>query len=870
MTTKNQPFDKSYREWDFEPDASEAIKISLLDVGTEEYGDAVLCQFGDVTVLIDGAHPGNYKKDGNHPSIPDQIGKLLNRPEPPYEISLLIVSHAHLDHIGCLPRLVRDDTVRFKWALVTDPQLGWGRAQNEDRDGSISDDKVRKLVAALHEEIRTDRTDDEGLAQFLTDAQTLEEMYVTMLDTLAERGTRVIRHGRNSTQGLINEFGSVGMRIIGPSQQHLLECADIINRTTHDSIGRVTDFFQGDATENTVRAYRQLTSQNLDALDVSRPGPAVNLQSTVITFNFQGHKFLFAGDMQFEDPQVSNTFLKQSVKRLRQKIKAAAPFSFVKLSHHGSFNAFSEEILGELGDTKIFGICAGEQSKHHPNRSVLEVLDDHRQEIKWARTDHNGLVTLTFGPGQPQIKLSAGQINDPQPNSEDTVIPTGLTEKPTTAMTLGRPSEMTTQPPAVKSTPVESTAASMPDVVEIHAKIPHTSTRVTITVDVEPRASSRQDATTGPPSLSRAPVEIASGRGLPELLFVTSKQSLAANIGATEADQLLDSIRARNLPLYDAMPGPGQTATDAFEIVRQQLSQHPGAQGVVLVGGYDVIPAQIIDCLPRDLRQSLPPNEDPDGFVVWSDDIYGLRGADGLPRLPVSRIPDGKSAQLVFGAIQAKSGSFDERRYGVRNVARPFAQSIYDSLPGRSNMLVSKPATHNQNDPAIKLDADQVYFMLHGDYVDSTRFWGEGTAQGKEAININNVPAQAGRVVFAGCCWGGLIVDTPAGLVEANRPFGPKTAESSIALKFLSRGANAFVGCTGAHYSPTDPPFKYYGGPMHEAFWRAFNSGASPAKALLDAKSEYAKAIPHGKNGALSKAIEYKILHQYTCLGLGW
>ena len=36
-------------------DASQSFKVWLLDVGPEEYGDAVLCQFGNKTVLIDGA-----------------------------------------------------------------------------------------------------------------------------------------------------------------------------------------------------------------------------------------------------------------------------------------------------------------------------------------------------------------------------------------------------------------------------------------------------------------------------------------------------------------------------------------------------------------------------------------------------------------------------------------------------------------------------------------------------------------------------------------------------------------------------------------------------------------------------------------------
>jgi hypothetical protein len=115
-----------------------------------------------------------------------------------------------------------------------------------------------------------------------------------------------------------------------------------------------------------------------------------------------------------------------------------------------------------------------------------------------------------------------------------------------------------------------------------------------------------------------------------------------------------------------------------------------------------------------------------------------------------------------------------------------------------------------------------------------------------------------------------LTVDTPAGRVVPGRSIGLKTAESSIALGFLARGASAFIGCTGAHYSPTEEPFNYFGGPMHRAFWSAYNAGKPPAQALFDAKIDYIRGMPHGRTGVLQTAIEYKILRQYTCLGLGW
>lgn len=83
-------------------------------------------------------------------------------------------------------------------------------------------------------------------------------------------------------------------------------------------------------------------------------------------------------------------------------------------------------------------------------------------------------------------------------------------------------------------------------------------------------------------------------------------------------------------------------------------------------------------------------------------------------------------------------------------------------------------------------------------------------------------------------------------------------------------GATAFVGCTGSHYSPKDPPFHYFGGPMHEAFWERCLAGTPPARALLDAKWHYASYMPHGQSKPALAAIEYKILREFTCLGLGW
>ena len=286
---------------------------------------------------------------------------------------------------------------------------------------------------------------------------------------------------------------------------------------------------------------------------------------------------------------------------------------------------------------------------------------------------------------------------------------------------------------------------------------------------------------------------------------MTSAPALARNIGQVESDAVLSALRASGAVLYDTLPDGLTESAPAAALVRQQLQQHRDVEGVVLVGGHDIVPSQVLDSLPSEIRRALPGSDDPDEFIVWSDDIYGDREGDKLPEIPVSRIPDGKSADLVFAALQA-GGRPLEHRSGIRNVARPFAEQIFEGLTGGRALLVSQPTTFSN--PAYDLDTDRVYFMLHGDYVDGTRFWGEGIENNVEAVNLSNVPTGAGRIVFAGCCWGALFTDTPASSVVLNRPFGQRTADSSIALSFLKQGARAFVGCTGAHYSPIEQPYR--------------------------------------------------------------
>jgi hypothetical protein len=137
-------------------------------------------------------------------------------------------------------------------------------------------------------------------------------------------------------------------------------------------------------------------------------------------------------------------------------------------------------------------------------------------------------------------------------------------------------------------------------------------------------------------------------------------------------------------------------------------------------------------------------------------------------------------------------------------------------------------------------------------------------------MHIGNIPDPCAGVVFAGCCWGALTVRTSAYNYRDGDPLASLVAEQSIALSFLAKGARAFVGCTGAHYSPVAGNLNYFGAPMHDRFWFHTARGKKPAEALFAAKVDYIAGMPHGRATVEEVAIENKILRQFTCLGLGW
>lgn len=833
-------------------DAKRKTRIHLLDVGHSEYGDCVFCEIGGETILIDGGHQGDLRGSENHPAIPAQVREILGLAEgETAQISLLVISHAHDDHIGCLPEMVAQGMLRAEWVLLVDPDLAW---TSFDEDNTPS----QRLQLLLREEPRTGLDDRIAFDSFASDAAALQRRYRGMIKNLKAGSAKVVLHGKSSLSALHARFAGIGLQVLGPSKAHIRACFDRIATIGRDFVTDFSKVLPADADLYTL--YRQFQQTWADSPDAGGSfGHLLNLQSSILVFGDGTHRFLFTGDSQLEKPGVRDDTITSGIEKILNAIAANAPYDFVKLGHHGSHNAFGDTILERVGDDTVnFGICAGASSKKHPSSKAISLLRD-RNGATWTRTDRNGRVSYTFGARDMEVAVTRGHLND-------TTLP-GRDESAGAGAQALTPSRATTVTP----TPAfQVTAVANAQGISIQIPYaPGTPLDITVHVSIDSLTPLPAVAPVGaPPALDITTdlirnFRLGAGRPLPALVFVTHPGRLRQNVGVAAAEVVLQAMRSAPHTLIEVADGEN-TPEIVTRITAGATAQ---TRGVVIVGGYDIIPAVRRDTLTRALRRNAP--QDADNFVVWSDNLYGDIDNDGLPELPVSRVPDGRSAELLVRAMGATRVDTLTHRHGVRNTGRPFADSIFGNLTGTEAML----ASHPHPDPAAggyATAGDHLYFMLHGDFEDATRFWGEMPGgESVEAVNIDQISDMNGATVFTGCCWGALPIREPAGISGRSGQVTPRTPDDSIALRCLARGALAYVGCTGTHYSPTVAPFEYLGGPMHRAFWNQLCGGASPAQALLEARKLYAAGIPH-RRGSGIEALERKLFEQFTVLGLGW
>jgi hypothetical protein len=846
---------------DDEQDAGANGVYSFLDVGRQKYGECTVVRFGDASVIIDGSHEGDFKGQEGYDSIPEQLRQVFRR-APPYDVTLMVVTHCHADHVGCLPKLVSEEIIRPRFALLTDRKLGFGRTQDDADAADLADDRTRALAAALREEDASDLADD-ALQTFIDAVATVESKYAAMVADLRARQVEVIEYrGQPLPQALVDLMRPAHMALLGPSRDQLVLAAEQIAGTNRDAADAVKQALGEDATLSNAELYRRLS--NLDRFDdVSNPrGSGMNCQSITLAFGPPGARVLLAGDMQFADPNVAGADGEVAV--LRARVRDAGPYRVFKATHHTAHNGQDVDVLGELGNPPIIVHSGGLNDPTHPDPGTLEMLKRRSRSITFARTDRNGLITVRphLG-GERAVTASRGRLNNFTSNAEDPLV-----SELSATQTSQREAATSKQPQVIIVNLPEGPVDIRVGGVDIVVSGTHVTASKSAAPD--PAAAAAPAPTPRRHHPTPSSIRLGAGRQLPPLLFVTNSERLEENIGAREAAVALDAIRAAGHRLCDLAAAPG----DPGHTVRALLRSEPNVAGVVIAGGYDVVGAPVVDVLTPQLREALGVNaeRDQDHFIVWSDEPFGDIDGDHIAERPVSRVPDARDAALFLTALEAK-GVRPSRRFGIRNIVRPFAETVWKSVAGEEPLEVSETFLSSAVQPEHTASSCH-YFMLHGTDTDSTLFTGEREdgSGSTLAFAIDRVPATFNGIVFSGCCWGALTVSNKAVDAAGTRSPAPRVAERSIALAYLKAGANAFIGCTGAHYSGPDPdPEDNYAVSLHEAFWQLLpRLGHAASPALFGARMHYGKLLAEHRREPLDVARRLKNRTQFTCLGLGW
>lgn len=843
----------------------------FLDVGDEKYGECILVVFGKLRILIDGSHRGDIRSRNGRPSIPDQLAEILGAAAP-HKISLVVVTHGHADHIGCLPELLTEGVIRPEWALVTHPKLGFGRAAGDNT--ALTDAATNphsRLAAALREEDASDMSDAD-LTAFLDTVATVEPRYAEFLENLRYAGVNVVEYGGGKLPAkLLRLLKPTGITLLGPSEAQLLLCAEQIEKTNTDAAGIADAFLRADNSLDDVALYRAATTRDGDRDEPLRNprGSGMNCQSITLAFGPKSARVLLAGDMQFTAPSVRG--LSEEIQDLRTKVIAEGPYVVFKTTHHTSDNGQDDGLLTDLGDPPIIVHSGGLNDEHHPDDEVLRMLRRRREDIQFVRTDRNGrIIVRPHLDLDKAVEASRGRANNFTANVKgDNETPPG-----TQVVQAREPEAMAQAAPAAGPQVIIVNLPAGPIEMSVGG--------VEIVIRSGEPGGGRPAAATqgGGPDKQRGrmsstdSVTLAAGRQLPKLLFVTNKERLEASVGKVEACIGLDAVRAAGQTIVEV----GDDVKDATGRVASLLARDSTLQGVVILGGYDVVPCHAVDVLGPDLRRSLDQDalrSDEDRFIVWSDEAFGDVDGDRIGERPVSRIADARDARLFHRALSSRGvDSVNPRRFGIRNLARPFAADIWASLPGDEPLNVSERFLYTDAEPEDLAKAQLHYLMLHSHWSNTRKFFGE-RADGAytNAFLVNGMPKQFDGLAFSGCCWGALTVHQKAHEAGLDH-LAPMVAENSIALTYLQAGGTAFVGCTGAHYSgeETDPDVNY-ASRMHAAFWKALPTRKySAAEALHVARSEYSAYIVGRSDDMepIDLARRLKNRGQFTCLGLGW
>ncbi len=424
-----------------------AVKLGILEMGDVEFGDCIFVDLDGFKMLIDGGHPGDFDKNAN---IRNQLKKLTAEP---FSVDLLVVTHSHNDHIGCLPEMIKNNKLKAKFALVSDPDNRWGKPGGQDALGL--DARARSVLDVLGEELPP--PDSPNFAAAVDAGATLEKRYRDMIEGLENANTKVVRYRTDPLKPITDLLKGKGVEILGPTKKHLGICSKALTKAQQDAVQALQGTLAQDATMSTADAVRSMLEDSMDALDAAKVKGAINDLSIVMTVKLGSDKVLLPGDMQFADPEM--TGLEDEMKKLVKKVKSKGPYKAIKIAHHTSYNGWDEALHRTVLPAEILVHSGGRMDEHHPEKKTLEMMEDFSAGHTFLRTDRNGMITLEVKNGQLETSFK-GNPNNFTPN-EGHDVSVAATKKPEVSIKRGAG-----------------------DIVRVIAEIPNTPSKVTIAVEI--------------------------------------------------------------------------------------------------------------------------------------------------------------------------------------------------------------------------------------------------------------------------------------------------------------------------------------------------------------------------------------------------
>ena len=190
------------------------FNVHLLDVGHQKYGECLLIEAADKTILIDAGHKGDEE------ILKEQFAQLLGVPAPVH-VDLIHISHAHADHIGVMPSLVASGDLTAGAAFIPHPNFAWPES-HIDLGGVLPDAPNKEAFdmvwAMLREQpLDLEEYDDATLREIMADGVKDSERYDQMIERLETDGTEVIKWPDDDAQARLTALlAPAELTIIGP------------------------------------------------------------------------------------------------------------------------------------------------------------------------------------------------------------------------------------------------------------------------------------------------------------------------------------------------------------------------------------------------------------------------------------------------------------------------------------------------------------------------------------------------------------------------------------------------------------------------------------------------------------------------------